>query len=274
MSFQYKNGNSVIFFRTFPFFRSFPIDKKTFVVYTVCSFQNYIRNTVRKGRNMKRTKLKDRQLPDYTKGEEIFNMVTHIVGGALGIAYLVLCVIYAATHSDPYAVVSASIYGASVVVLFSVSSIYHGLRIEKGKKVMQVLDHCVIYFMIAGTYTPLTLCTLRQQNPALGWTVFGIVWGMSAFAALLNAIDLKKYKIFSIISYLAIGWCIIFTAKSVLNGIGLAGFMWLLAGGVMYSIGAVLYMFGHKKRYIHSVFHIFIDLASVCHFVCILFYVL
>mgnify|MGYP000003215236 FL=1 len=223
---------------------------------------------------MKRTKLKDRQLPDYTKGEEIFNMVTHIVGGALGIAYLVLCVIYAATHSDPYAVVSASIYGASVVVLFSVSSIYHGLRVEKGKKVMQVLDHCVIYFMIAGTYTPLTLCTLRQQNPALGWTVFGIVWGMSAFAALLNAIDLKKYKIFSIISYLAIGWCIIFTAKSVLNGIGLAGFMWLLAGGVMYSIGAVLYMFGHKKRYIHSVFHIFIDLASVCHFVCILFYVL
>lgn len=223
---------------------------------------------------MKRTKLKDRQLPDYTKGEEIFNMVTHIVGGALGIAYLVLCVIYAATHSDPYAVVSSAIYGASVVVLFSVSSIYHGLHPSKGKKVMQVLDHCVIYFMIAGTYTPITLCALRENSPALGWTVFGVVWGMSAFAALLNAIDLKKYKVFSIISYLAIGWCVVFTVKPVYKSIGFEGFLWLLAGGVLYTVGAVLYMLGHKKRYIHSVFHIFIDLASVCHFICILFYVL
>ncbi len=223
---------------------------------------------------MKRTKLKDRQLPDYTKGEEIFNMVTHIVGGALGIAYLVLCVIYAATHSDPYAVVSSAIYGASVVVLFSVSSIYHGLHPSKGKKVMQVLDHCVIYFMIAGTYTPITLCALRENSPALGWTVFGVVWGMSAFAALLNAIDLKKYKVFSIISYLAIGWCVVFTVKPVYESIGFEGFLWLLTGGVLYTVGAVLYMLGHKKRYIHSVFHIFIDLASVCHFVCILFYVL
>ena len=223
---------------------------------------------------MKRTKLKDRQLPDYTKGEEIFNMVTHIVGGALGIAYLVLCVIYAATHSDPYAVVSSAIYGASVVVLFSVSSIYHGLHPSKGKKVMQVLDHCVIYFMIAGTYTPITLCALRENSPALGWTVFGVVWGMSAFAALLNAIDLKKYKVFSIISYLAIGWCVVFTVKPVYESIGVEGFLWLLAGGVLYTVGAVLYMLGHKKRYIHSVFHIFIDLASICHFICILFYVL
>ena len=223
---------------------------------------------------MKRTKLKDRQLPDYTKGEEIFNMVTHIVGGALGIAYLVLCVIYAATHSDPYAVVSSAIYGASVVVLFSVSSIYHSLHPSKGKKVMQVLDHCVIYFMIAGTYTPITLCALRENSPALGWTVFGVVWGMSAFAALLNAIDLKKYKVFSIISYLAIGWCVVFTVKPVYESIGFEGFLWLLTGGVLYTVGAVLYMLGHKKRYIHSVFHIFIDLASVCHFICILFYVL
>lgn len=223
---------------------------------------------------MKRTKLKDRQLPDYTKGEETFNMVTHIVGGALGIAYLVLCVIYAATHSDPYAVVSSAIYGASVVVLFSVSSIYHGLHPSKGKKVMQVLDHCVIYFMIAGTYTPITLCALRENSPALGWTVFGVVWGMSAFAALLNAIDLKKYKVFSIISYLAIGWCVVFTVKPVYESIGFEGFLWLLTGGVLYTVGAVLYMLGHKKRYIHSVFHIFIDLASVCHFICILFCVL
>ena len=223
---------------------------------------------------MSRTPLKDRILPSYTRHEDIANMVTHIVGGAIGILCLVFAVLTAAFKGNVWGIVGGAIYGFCTVALYCVSSVYHGLKPGMAKKVMQVIDHCTIYFMIAGTYTPLTLCTLRQQNPALGWTVFGIVWGMSAFAALLNAIDLKKYKIFSIISYLAIGWCIIFTAKPVLNGIGLAGFMWLLAGGVMYSIGAVLYMFGHKKRYIHSVFHIFIDLASVCHFVCILFYVL
>lgn len=223
---------------------------------------------------MTRTKLKDRKLPNYTKGEEIFNMVTHIVGGGLGVVYLVLCVIFSALHHNVWGVVTSAIYGASVIILFTCSSVYHGLAPSTGKKVMQVIDHCAVYLMIAGTYTPITLCSLRLEHPVLAWVVLGVVWGMSAFAIVLNSIDLKRFKVLSNILYLLIGWCVIFTVKPVYEAITFGGFMWLLAGGILYSIGAVLYLVGHKKRYIHSVFHIFIDLASICHFVCIFFYVI
>ena len=161
-----------------------------------------------------------------------------------------------------------------MVILYTVSSVYHGLIPKTAKKVMQVIDHCTVFILIAGTYTPVSLCSLRRASTPLGWTVFGIVWGVTALGITLNAVDLKKFRVFSGICYIALGWCIVLTGKTAVTAIGKQGFMWLLAGGVMYSIGAVLYMFGHKKRYIHSVFHIFIDLASVCHFVCILFYVL
>jgi len=140
---------------------------------------------------MKRTKLADRKLPDYTKGEEIFNMVSHIVGGSLGVAYLVLCVIFAALHRNAWGVVGSAVYGASVISLFTMSSVYHGVRPEGAKKVLQVIDHCTIYFMIAGTYTPYTLCTLRTVKPVAAWVVFGVVWGMAALAVTLTAIDLK-----------------------------------------------------------------------------------
>lgn len=223
---------------------------------------------------MKRTALADRQLPDYTKGEEIFNMVTHIVGGALGVAYLTLCVIFAALHGNVWGVVGGSVYGASVTALFTMSSVYHGVVPPKAKKVLQVIDHCTIYFMIAGTYTPYTLCTLRKINPALGWTVFGIVWAIAALAVTLTAIDLKKYRVFSMICYLGMGWCIIFTAVPLFRELGVAGSVFLVAGGVLYTVGAVLYGLGKKKRYMHSVFHIFVVLASILHFFGIFFYVI
>ena len=140
----------------------------------------------------KRIKLKDRTLPDYTKGEEIMNMVTHIVGGGLGVAYLALCVVFAALHGNPWGVVGSAIYATSVICLFTMSSVYHGVRPPTAKKVLQVIDHCTIYFMIAGTYTPYTLCTLREINPVIGWVVFGVVWGIAALAVTLTAIDLKK----------------------------------------------------------------------------------
>lgn len=223
---------------------------------------------------MKRTKLKDRVLPDYTHGEEVFNMVTHIVGGALGIAYLTLCVIFSAVHRNVWGVVSSAIYGASVICLFTMSSVYHGVRPEGPKKVLQVIDHCTIYFMIAGTYTPMTLCTLREYNAALGWSIFGVIWGIAAIAVTLTAIDLKKYSVFSMICYIGMGWCIVFTAKPVFLSLGVAGSIFLVVGGVLYTLGAVLYNLGKKKRYMHSVFHILVDLASIMHFFCILFYVI
>lgn len=223
---------------------------------------------------MKRTKLIERILPDYTKGEEVFNMVTHIVGGGLGVIYLVLCVIFSALHNNVWGVVSSAIYGASVISLFTISSVYHGVTHTTGKKVLQVLDHCTIYFMIAGTYTPIMLSGLRKTEPIIAWVVFGVVWGIAALAITLTAIDLKKYNVFSMICYIGMGWCVIFTIVPVYRMLTFWGFMLLLGGGIMYTIGAVIYGIGVKKRYMHSLFHIFVDLASLLHFFCIFFYVI
>ena len=225
---------------------------------------------------MKRTKLKDRKLPDYTRGEEIFNMVSHIVGGAFGIAALATCVVRAFIHGGAYEVVSAFIYVFSMILLYTMSSIYHGLKHETAKKVLQIIDHCSVFILISGTYTPIALTSLREYNTAMGWTVFGVVWGVSALGITLNAIDLKKYNVFSIICYLVQGWCIILTGKAAIEAIGTKGFLWTLAGGIAYTIGAVLYGIAGKKtvRYMHSVFHIFVVIGSVLQFIAILFYVL
>ena len=145
---------------------------------------------------MKRTKLAERVLPAYTKGEEIFNMVTHIIGGVAGIATIVLCSVIGAIHNNPYGIVSGIIFGVSMLFLYTMSSIYHGLSPKlKSKKVFQILDHCAIFVLIAGSYTPFALCTLREYSTALGWIIFGVIWGFAIIGITLNAIDLKKYKI-------------------------------------------------------------------------------
>lgn len=153
---------------------------------------------------MNRTKLSERILPKYTKGEEIFNMTSHIVGGVLGVVATVLCVIFAATKGNVYGVVGGAIFGATMILLYTMSSIYHGLSPKlKAKKVFQVLDHCSIFLLIAGSYTPFALCTLREDNPAVGWTIFGVIWFAAILGIIFNAIDLNKYKKFSMICYLA-----------------------------------------------------------------------
>ena len=224
---------------------------------------------------MKRTPLLERTLPPYTKGEELFNSISHIVGGAFAIAALALSVIMAALRGNAWGVVSASIYGATMVVLYTMSSIYHGLTAPVAKRVFQVIDHCAVFLLIAGTYTPLTLCALRPQYPVLAWWVFGIVWGIAALGITLNAIDLKKYAAFSMVCYLAMGWCLILVIKPVLATVALPGLLFFLAGGVSYTIGAALYGLGKKRlKYMHSVFHLFVVLGSILHFFGILFYVL
>ena len=223
---------------------------------------------------MQRVKLKDRELPTYTKGEEIFNMTSHIVGGAFGIVALVLCVVFAAIHHYGYGVVSSSIYGVTMIILYTMSSIYHGLNPKrKAKKVFQILDHCSIFLLIAGSYTPFCLVTFREYNTALGWSIFGIIWTMAILGITLNSIDIKKFKIFSMICYLGMGWCIIFTAKLLPKLLGIPGLVLLVAGGVAYTVGAVLYGLGKKKKYMHSIFHLFILLGSILQFFCILLYV-
>ncbi len=223
---------------------------------------------------MERTKLIDRRLPDYTRGEEIFNMVSHIVGGALGVVALVLCVVVSAIKGDPMAVVSSAVYGASLIMLYTMSSVYHGLKCEMAKKVMQVLDHCTIYFLIAGTYTPILLCSIIKVSPFVSWGIFALVWGFAALATTLTAIDLKKYSKFSMICYIGMGWCILLAAKTTMEAMALEGIVLLLSGGVAYTVGAVIYGLGKRHRYMHSVFHLFVVLGSLLQFFCILFYVI
>ena len=221
---------------------------------------------------MKRTKLSDRLLPNYTRGEEIMNMVTHIAGGAFGILALVLCVVKAALHGSVINVVSCAIYGAALIALYTMSSVYHGLSPGMSKKVMQVIDHCTIYFLIAGTYTPVVLGPLRELYPAIGWGLFAAEWCLAALAAGLTAIDLRNYRVFSMICYIGMGWGIVLFLPQTIEAVGTGGFAFLLAGGIAYTVGAILYGIGAKKHWIHSVFHIFVVLGSVLQFLAIYFY--
>ncbi len=224
---------------------------------------------------MTRTKLKDRKLPKYSKGEEIFNMTSHIVGASLGIIALVLCVVFAAIHRNTYGIVSGIIYGITMIILYTMSSIYHGLNPEKmSKKVFQVLDHCSIFLLIAGSYTPFMLCKFREYNTALGWWMFGIIWGIAILGIVLNSIDIKKYNVFSMICYLGMGWCIIFKANLLPELLGIPGLSLLVTGGIAYSLGAILYGLGRTHKWMHSIFHLFILLGSILHFLCILLYVM
>ncbi len=223
---------------------------------------------------MKRTKLSERVLPKYTKGEEIFNMTSHIVGGALGIVAMVLCIIFAAVRHHPVGVVSSIIYGITMIVLYTMSSIYHGLHPNTtAKKVFQILDHCSIFLLIAGSYTPFALCTLREYDATTGWVIFAVIWCIAIIGIVLNAIDLKKYKVFSMLCYLIMGWCIVVKINVLPKLLTIPGFILLVSGGVVYTIGAILYVVGKKHKYMHSIFHLCIFFASLLQFLCILIYV-
>ena len=223
---------------------------------------------------MKRTKLSERVLPVYSRGEELMNMITHIVGGGLAVLALAACVVKGALSGDPWAIVSGIIYGVTMVATYTVSSIYHGLKTGTAKKVMQVIDHCCIYFLIAGTYTPVVLCVLRPAYPAIGWGLLAAQWGLTALATTLTAIDLKKYKVFSMICYIAMGWGVVFFLHQTMQVLGATGFWFLFAGGVAYTMGAVLFGLGKKVRWMHSVFHIFVILGSLLQLICVLGWVL
>lgn len=222
----------------------------------------------------KRTKLSERTLPDYLKGEECMNMVTHIVGGGLGILMLSLCILKSVHSGSILKIITSAVYGCSIVALYAMSSIYHGLRAGTAKKVLQVLDHCTIYFLIAGTYTPIVLCAIVPLYPTLGWGLLIAEWVLAAVAATLTAIDLHNYRVFSMICYIGMGWAIIFFLPQAQTALTLPGFNLTLAGGIAYTIGAVLYGIGSKKRWIHSVFHIFVVIGSILQFLAIYLFVL
>ena len=221
-----------------------------------------------------RTKLADRRLPNYSRAEELTNMITHALGGLLGIAVLVLCVIRAVQNHNIYGIIAAGIYGAAMISTFTVSSVYHGLLPCFGKKVMQVIDHCTIYFLIAGSYTAVVLSAIRPVYPTLGWGLFIFEWSLAAIAATLTAIDMKKYEVFSMICYIGMGWAILPFIRQARAALTTPGFLLLLGGGIAYTIGAVLYGIGSKKKWMHSVFHVFVVLGALLQFLSILLYAL
>lgn len=216
-------------------------------------------------------------IPSYTLAEELINSITHGVGSLLGIAALVLCVVLSVMHGNVWAVVSSAIYGSALIILYTMSTIYHALKINMAKRVFRVIDHCSIYLLIAGTYTPYTLVALRNESVwglSPGWILFGIVWGAAVMGIIFNAIDIKKFRIVSMITYIAMGWVIVLASAPltrVLDGVGIG---LLLAGGVIYTVGALFYVFGKKHKYMHSLFHVFVLAGSILHFFSILLYVI
>lgn len=202
-------------------------------------------------------------------------MVSHITGGALGVVALTLCVIKSALSGNIWGIVGSAIYGATLIILYTMSSVYHGLKNSTAKKVLQVLDHCTIYFLIAGTYTPILLSAIRPKFPTSAWSLFALVWGCAILATVFTAIDLKKYSVFSMICYIGMGWCIVFAVKPLIMTVELSGILWfLLLGGILYTVVAILYGLGKKHRYMHSIFHLFVFFGSLLHFFFIFFYII
>lgn len=210
------------------------------------------------------------EAPKYTLGEELFNSISHGVGVLLSVAALVLLVVFAAIDGDGYCLAAGIVYGISLVILYTMSMVYHIVQGEKGKAVMRIFDHCSIFILIAGTYTPYLLTVLDK---ALGWTMFGIIWAMAVLGIILNSINLEKFRIFSLICYVIMGWAIVFTIKPIIKSIPPMGVFLLVLGGVIYTAGIIFYIM-KKHRYMHSVWHLFVLGGSICHYLSIQLYVL
>lgn len=218
---------------------------------------------------MSRTKLADRQLPRYTRGEEIANMVTHIVGGGFGVIALGLCIAFSIYKRNWWGLVGGIIYSVMMIFLYTMSSVYHGLISEKPKKVMQVLDHCSIFALILGTYVPILLTGVRVQSIKLFIILSALLLAGTAVSVTFTAIDFKKYAGVSMTGYFVIGWAALIILYPLYKQFGLEMILWLIGGGVAYTLGIIFFALGRKKEYFHMIFHLFILLGSILHFVAI-----
>lgn len=221
--------------------------------------------------NQKRSRLSKIPIPKYTLGEELISAISHGLGAALGIVALVLCLIKTIPEGNVFAIVSSWIFGMSIIILYTMSCIYHSLKPCNAKRVMRIFDHCTIFLLIAGSYTPFTLVSLRDS---VGWILFGIVWGSAIIGIVLNAIDMEKYKVFSMICYISMGWAIIFAFKPLMEAVDMKGIKLLIAGGIAYTVGAVIYGIGSKVKYMHSVWHFFVLAGTILQFLTIYWYVI
>jgi hemolysin III len=206
----------------------------------------------------------------YSLIEEKTNIISHGIGFILSIVALVLLVTHANLYGNTWHIVSFSIFGASLIILFGASTFYHSAKRPELRNRLRIIDHASIYILIAGTYTPFTLVTL---NGPIGWSILGIAWGLALTGIILKLFLTGKYDLISTLMYVFMGWIIVFVIKPVINNLSLEGLLWLVAGGMAYTIGAVLYSI-KKIKFNHAIFHVFVLIGSVCHFVSVFFYVL
>jgi hemolysin III len=202
------------------------------------------------------------------RGERM-NSITHLIGTCLALAGLVVLVVLASRQGDPWKIVSFSVYGVTLTTLYLFSTLYHSFR-GAAKKIFQKIDHSAIYLLIAGTYTPLTLVTLRG---AWGWSLFGVIWGLALFGILQDTLVAKGRRILSVVIYLLMGWLALVAIRPLANALPVAGMVWILGGGVFYTIGVLFYALDKKISHGHEIFHLFVMAGSACHYVTILVYV-
>ncbi|MGE0087365.1 MAG: hemolysin III family protein [Desulfococcaceae bacterium] len=206
----------------------------------------------------------------YPPAEENINIISHAAGFILSIIASVFLLIHANLHGNIWHIVSFGIFGASLMILYAASAFYHSAKMSKLRKKLNIVDHASIYVLIAGTYTPFTLVTLKGM---IGWVIFGISWGMALTGIILKLFFTGKFDLISTIMYVLMGWIIIFAIKPLAQNLPSEGVFWLFAGGISYTIGAVLYSID-KIKFNHAIFHIFVLMGSFCHFMSVFFYVL
>ena len=211
------------------------------------------------------------EVPKYSLGEEIMSAVVHGIGALLSIAAIIISVLVSAHHGNTVAVISSVVYGTTLIILYTMSTLYHSLAVNNAKRVFRIIDHCSIFLLIAGTYTPYTLVALEKP---IGYIIFSIIWAIAILGIVLNSIDLKKFKVVSFISYLILGWLIVLAYGPLKEAVNWSGILLLIAGGIVYTVGAIFYGCGKKVKYFHSIFHIFVLAGSILHFLSIVLYVL
>ena len=218
---------------------------------------------------MAERKKKEISIPSYSLGEELFNAISHGLGALLSIAALVLMLIRARNALE---VTTAAIFGTSMIFLYTISCVYHALSPGlRGKKVLRVLDHCSVFLLVFGTYLPASLLGVSGVR---GWLLFGLVAFFTALGIVFTALDLERYQLAAVICQLLSGWSILMGVSNLRAAVGLQGLIWMIAGGAMYTIGAILYGIGKNRKYYHSVFHVFCLLGTFCHFWAIYKYLL
>ncbi len=211
----------------------------------------------------------DTSIKYYSLGEEIANSITHGIGIVLAITALVILTAFAAIYGNVWHIVSVSIYGTTLILLYTASTLYHSIQHPRAKRILQVLDHSAIYLLIAGTYTPFTLVSLRGT---LGWWLFGVVWGFAVLGTIFQSSLMKRWRAVSLVLYIGMGWAILVAIKPLIVSVATGGIVFLILGGLAYTTGILFYVW-KKLKFHHAIWHLFVLTGSILHFFAVLFYV-